>query len=108
MARTLKSFLLTKEICKYGSCTPESRNYIEGEKVANAGHIVLIGTRPGEENEHHIYSLVLKTSGLNEEPHVIEGTIRKKELTIDKFYCSCKAGVPDCKHIMGVLIHCSR
>ena len=109
MSRTAELSLAVKEICRYGACTPDSRNFQEGEKVINAGHILVIGKRPSSNPAvYQIYALVLKTSALYDEPHKIEGSIEKKSLQIQSFTCSCKAGSDKCKHILAVLMHCNR
>lgn len=87
----------------------EARNFCEGEALANAKHVVLCGKTPSNDGFHHIYSLVLQTTALSSPPHEISGLIDKKSLLISKFFCSCKAGASECcKHVVAVLIYCSR
>lgn len=43
MSRCFQLSFAVKEICRYGHCTPVSRNFKKGEKVKNAGHVVVIG-----------------------------------------------------------------
>lgn len=119
MARsTVVGQLKMQDIFQFCKCDPYSRNYNEGESVLAARHVILVGQRDSDADEHeiNIYALVLQTSSLTSPPHEIKGIIIKEEifnkgrinikLHLEQFQCSCKAGAGEqCKHIVAVLLY---
>ncbi|EFA12075.1 hypothetical protein TcasGA2_TC006882 [Tribolium castaneum] len=104
--------LSVSEVCNYLQSTPASRNFVEGEAVLNAGHIILCGKTDAEDDWINIFALSLQTSALKNNPHEIKGQIEMLPNNICKIKqmtCTCKAGLGgQCKHISAVLLHCTR
>ena len=107
-------------LCEFANAIPSSINLIEGQKVVNSGMIIMIDATSKSNESIELFALCLQTSALTSEPHTITGTLKinnsnnnysdeKNVVTIDRMSCSCKAGTSQsCKHIVGVLLHCSR
>lgn len=92
------------EIFKFAECTPTSRNFVEGEKVLQAGHIIFSGQLDSVETSIKIISFCLQSSNLKSAPHEIKGEISFLGNVL-KMTCSCKAGLGEkCKHIVAVLL----
>ncbi|XP_074097649.1 uncharacterized protein LOC141526510 [Cotesia typhae] len=99
-----------QEICKFGSSTSNSRNFIGGEHIIDRGHILNCGivNNNSESDVYHLLAFCLQTTSLKNEPHEINGQISKDGKIIG-MECSCKAGLGGtCKHIVGVLLFCNR
>ncbi|XP_043469594.1 uncharacterized protein LOC122503202 [Leptopilina heterotoma] len=97
--------LSISEICKFSDCTPSSRNFVEGERVWQADHIIFCGQQDSDETSIKIISFCLQSSNLKSAPHQIKGEINLCG-SIIKMTCSCKAGLSEkCKHIVAVLLH---
>ena len=100
--------LLMQEICQFAKCTPSSRNYIEGERVLNSGHVIYCGKEHDESVVYKVIGYCLQTSSMRDNPHEINGKININGST-ETMQCSCKAGLSEaCKHIVGVLLYLSR
>lgn len=96
------------EICKYGACTVSSRNFREGEKLLNSNYITKCGRIRTESNTYKIIAYCRQYSSPDEKPHEVKGDINSTG-SICTFTCSCKAGLGEkCKHILAVLLFCSR
>lgn len=97
------------EICVFANSTPTSRNFIGGEMLINAGHVVFCGKMPDDNSEiFEITAFCLQTTDLKSVPHEIKGKINKEGKVIS-MKCSCKADLGSaCKHILAVLFYCSR
>ena len=107
-------------LCEFANAIPSSRNLMEGQKVVNSGMIIMCGVTSKSNESIELFALCLQTSALTSEPHTITGTLKindsnnndsdeKNVVTINRMSCSCKAGTSQsCKHIVGVLLHCSR
>lgn len=86
------------------------RNFIEGERVLYAGHIVKCGINDQKERQPdtlNFVSLCLQTSQIKGNMHEIDGQIKNGIITFVK--CSCKSGLGQkCKHILATLLHLER
>lgn len=81
-----------------------SRLIHEGERVFNAGHLLIVGIEEIHEDGVSIFSTCLQSTSPRSEPHVIK--VRTKEsFPLWTFTCTCKAGRGKCKHQMAVLYH---
>ncbi|XP_011685215.1 PREDICTED: uncharacterized protein LOC105448392 [Wasmannia auropunctata] len=88
----------------------ETKNFIEGNRVLKAEHIIKIGKNA--ENVRgdcvNLTALCLQTSHLKQSPHEITGKVRRNREVVS-MKCSCKAGLGEkCKHIIAALLYCSR
>lgn len=99
----------TEDIFAWANTNSSRRNVIEGHRVLNANHIIKIGRLENNISGNvSLTALCLQTSNLKELPHEINGIIRVNG-EIVSFKCSCKAGLSEkCKHIIAVLLYCSR
>ncbi|XP_058811049.1 uncharacterized protein LOC131675941 [Topomyia yanbarensis] len=81
-----------------------SRLVVEGERVLNAGYLLIVGVEEVHKDGLGIFSTCLQSSSPSSEPHTIK--IRMKRFFSEWSYlCSCKAGKGKCKHVMAVLYH---
>lgn len=81
-----------------------SRIIVEGERVYQANHLLLVGVHAAYEDGYDLFASCLKSSSPSSEPHKIY--IRTKpSFDAWTFRCSCKAGLGKCKHVMAVLNH---
>ena len=95
------------KVCKFAKCGVSSRNFVEGERLLNAGHVLNCG-KIDESAEHNLLAFCVQTSGVKERPHTIKGEICAGEKILS-MTCSCKAGLSEmCKHIVGVLLYITR
>ena len=95
------------EVWKFAKCGVSSRNFVEGETLLNAGHVLNCG-KIDRSAEHNLLAFCVQTSGVKERPHSIKGEIGagRKILSMT---CSCKAGLSEMwKHIVGVLLYVTR
>ncbi|KAK0072424.1 hypothetical protein PV326_000094, partial [Microctonus aethiopoides] len=104
-----QSSVLLQEICRWGQTNHSKRNYIEGKKIASAGHIVKCGKQSETNNNDEVrfVAFCMQTSRLKNKPHEINCSLScdGKILTM---VCTCKAGFGEkCKHISGTLFHCT-
>ena len=107
-------------LCEFANAIPSSINLIEDQKVVNSGMIIMSGVTCKSDESIELFVLCFQASALTSEPHTITGTLKvndsnnndsdeKNVVTIDRMSCSCKTGTSQsCKHIVGVLLHCSR
>ena len=103
-------FLTMNAICDWAGSNPSQRNFVEGERVLNAGHVIKCGiiSAKSVSDMTEIQAFVLQTSNLRDNPHEIKGTI-SKDKSINNMKCTCKAGLSaKCKHIMATLLYCYR
>ncbi|KAK3920024.1 LOW QUALITY PROTEIN: Adenylosuccinate synthetase [Frankliniella fusca] len=87
----------------------------EGEEVLNSGFVVSVGLKERKDSVAHIQALVLRTSGLQQHPYLVELWV-----DLDKDYGSrllkdqsqeyqCKAGQSEkCKHVVAVMLYLAR
>ncbi|XP_066586740.1 uncharacterized protein [Prorops nasuta] len=97
-----------KSICIWAGTNPSQRNFVEGERIYQSGHIIKCGTNERSENDATISftALCLQTSNLRGNPHEINGIVSNTG-DILNCVCSCKAGAgKKCKHIIGSLLYC--
>ncbi|KAJ8685413.1 hypothetical protein QAD02_021206 [Eretmocerus hayati] len=81
------------------------RKFIEGEEVMNASHIMYMGITLESVSKIELLCLCVKSSDLFGMPHELLIKITKDDVgrkTLE-CKCSCKAGSPTCKHIIGSL-----
>ena len=99
--------LETREMCKFAKCTITSRNFIEGERLLNAGHIMNCGRIEGSA-AYNILAFCVQTSGVKEKPHILKGEV-DDEGKILSMTCSCVAVLSEtCKHSVAVLLYLTR
>lgn len=101
--------LSMQEICKFACTKPSNKNFIGGESVLNAGHVIKCGQVSNSDcNIISILAFCLQTSHMKDNPHEITGQIINDGRIIG-MSCSCKAGLSGiCKHVVAVLLHCNR
>lgn len=93
------------EICGFTESTPSCRNFVEGEKVLHAGHVIFCGKLAADKTCIKVIAFCLQNSKLKGNPHEIQGEISFQN-KINKMKCSCKAGLSGkCKHVVAVLLH---
>ena len=91
--------LSVQEICVFTESTPSCRNFVEGEKVLNAGHVIFCGKTSQDHACVSFIAFCLQTSNMKSNPHEIKGSISIAGKIINVI-CSCKAGLSKkCKHI---------
>lgn len=101
--------LTIDQIFFWAKTTNSSRNFLEGNRILYANHIEDIGVKIDSNDEVHLFAQCLQTSHSKESFHEIEGKLNKKSGEIISMTCSCKAGLGEkCKHIIAVLLYCSR
>lgn len=92
-----------------GLTNPSKRNFIEGERLIRANHILQCGknvnnVRPGSVS---FMALCLQTTNLREKLHEICGEIMHEKII--NCQCTCKAGLSEkCKHILATLLYLYR
>lgn len=95
------------KICRFGNCTSNSRNFVEGERLLNAGHVTCHKLSEGSADVN-VIGFCLQTAGIKNSPHTIKGGITSNG-SILNMQCSCKAGLSvKCKHILSLLLLCNR
>ncbi|XP_066587824.1 uncharacterized protein [Prorops nasuta] len=102
--------LTINEICNFTKSIPSHRNFIEGEKLLNAKHIIFCGktTSVKETSDFNFIAFCLQTSNMKGSPHEINGSI-SSAAKIKDVKCSCKAGLSKkCKHSVAVFLYLSR
>ncbi|KAJ8981356.1 hypothetical protein NQ317_004599 [Molorchus minor] len=89
-------FLSIGNVLKYLNATPDSRNFVEGERLLNASHLILCGIEEKCEANLNIFALCLQTSALSLPPHEISGIIKnsvENGMSVTSMSCTCKAGL---------------
>ena len=100
--------LSVQEICDYTESTPSCRNFVEGEKVLNAGHVIFCGKTSQDRACVSFLAFCLQTSNMKSSPHEIKGSISLAGKILD-VKCSCKAGLSKkCKHSVATFLHLNR
>ena len=98
------------ELCQLTKSIPSSRNFIEGESVLNAGHVMFCG-RLSEQQDNVcklFIAFCMQSSNLRNHPHEIKGSISSNGKIID-VKCSCKAELSKkFKHAVVVFLFLSR
>lgn len=102
--------LKIEEIVAWTGTNPSRRNYVEGNRVLEANHIIKI-LKNAEKLDGETVSIIclcLQTTHMRDSPHEVFGDF-KKSGEIISMKCSCKAGLGEkCKHIIATLLYCSR
>ena len=100
---------MINSLLNFTNSTSNSRNFIEGEKLINAGHIICCGIAAESDTQYELTAFCLQTSNLMKgSPHEISISIEKNN-TVKLAKCSCKAGLSGkCKHIVASLVFCTR
>lgn len=98
-------------ICDWAGTNPKQRNFVEGERILKAGHLIKFGKNKEKCERSGVVNFTaycLKTSKLKENPHEINGEVTLSG-EISSIQCSCKAGLGEqCKHIIATLLYCNR
>lgn len=106
-----EKFLSLGSVFAYLKCNQDSRCFMEGEKLLNAKHVILVGIEKETDSRKDIFALCLQTSALKMNPHELRGIfiIEDDTVSVQKFTCTCKAGLSGtCKHVSAVLLKCTR
>ncbi|KAJ8686145.1 hypothetical protein QAD02_021939 [Eretmocerus hayati] len=89
-----------------------SQKYVEGQRVANANHLMYVGITAESEEKIDLLGLCLQTTDFFGTPRELNFTIvfekdsEKREITSK---CSCAGGALGiCKHVMAMLIYLIR
>lgn len=107
----LPRLLSMKHICDFVDITNNSRSFVEGERVLEAGHVFVCGRKEENSTDTKVFALCLATSALKGEPHRINLRLMNQEdyFRISECVCTCKAGLSGrCKHAVAVLLQCNR
>ena len=100
--------LTINNICSFTNSTSSCRNFVEGERVLNAEHVIFCGRTNVSNDYVNIIAFCLQTSHLKSNPHEITGSISATGKII-KAKCSCEAGLSEkCKHSVAVFLHLNR
>lgn len=100
--------LSISEICNFTNSTPSCRNFVEGERVLNANHVIFCDKISVNDECVCFIAFCLQTSNLRSNPHEITGSI-SSDGKILNIKCSCKAGLSKkCKHSVAVFLHLNR
>ena len=100
--------LSKEEICSWANTSDSKRNFKEGERIINAGHIIYCGKNIDFNGSVRLSAKCLSTSSLRREPHEIKGEVLSSGHIIS-MTCTCKAGLGEkCKHVLGTLLYCYR
>ncbi|KAJ8980527.1 hypothetical protein NQ317_008324 [Molorchus minor] len=89
-------FLSIGNVLKYLNATPDSRNFVEGERLLNASHLILCGIEEKCEANLNIFASCLHTSAISSPPHEISGIIKnsvENGMSVTSMSCTCKAGL---------------
>lgn len=93
-------------ICDWASTNPKQKNFVEGERILKAGHIIKCAKNEDKDECSDTVSFTaycLETSKLKEAPHEINGKVELSGKIIS-IQCSCKAGLSEqCQHIVIIL-----
>lgn len=93
------------EICKFTNSTPSCRNFIKGERILHAGHVINCARQNSAGVDIKIIAFCMQTSNLKSAPHEIKAKVAFDN-TISDITCSCKAGLSKtCKHSVAVLLY---
>ncbi|KAJ8685150.1 hypothetical protein QAD02_020943 [Eretmocerus hayati] len=86
------------------------RKFVEGEAVADANHIMYMGITLESFSKIELLSLCVKSSDLFGAPHELLLNISRDKDGNKSLLCkcSCIAGSPTCKHIIGSLTYLMR
>ncbi|KAK0078979.1 hypothetical protein PV325_001887 [Microctonus aethiopoides] len=101
-------FLSINQVLEFLESTPSSRNFVEGEKIINSGHLIYCGLKNPDADQYDILSYCLQSSAFRNKPHEIETIINKNDEIVSLKY-NCTAGLSErCKHVAAVLLFCIR
>ncbi|KAH0534595.1 hypothetical protein KQX54_005665 [Cotesia glomerata] len=101
-------FLSLNQVLDLIKATPKSRNFVEGEKIINAGHLIYNRLENQNNDQYDILSYCIQSSAFRDKPHEIKTVIQKNSQIVSS-KCSCTAGLSErCKHITAVLLYCTR
>lgn len=97
--------LTISEICNWAGANPSERNFVEGERLLKAGHVIKCGKNVEIDGTISLTALCLQTTNIRLVPHEIKGKFNSKGIV--SCTCTCKAGLGEkCKHIIAVLLYC--
>uniref|UniRef100_A0ABD2WU95 SWIM-type domain-containing protein n=1 Tax=Trichogramma kaykai TaxID=54128 RepID=A0ABD2WU95_9HYME len=99
-------FIEVINICDWAGENTDQRKYIEGERIFQAGHVILCGIKENTESGGvKVTALCLQTSHLKDKPHEVNVEIDEHG-TILNCHCNGKAGESkQCKHILSTLLY---
>ena len=87
-------FLSLNTVLEFIESIPSSRNFVEGEKIINSGHLIYSGLKSQNADRYDILSYCLQSSAFRDKPHEIK-TIINKNGKIVSSKCSCTAGLSE-------------
>lgn len=93
-------FLSLNQVLDFIETTPKSRNFVEGEKIINAGHLIYNGLENQNNYQYDILSYSIQSSAFRDKPHEIKTVIQKNSQIVSS-KCSCTAELSD---DLGVII----
>ena len=97
-------FSSLSQVLDFIESTSNSRNFVDREKIINAGHFIFSGLNNQSANQQNILSYCLQSSDVRDQPHEIK-TIIYQNGKIVSSKCSCTAGLSErCKHVTAVLL----
>ena len=100
--------LSKEESCCWANTSDSKRNFKEGERIINAGHIIYCRKNIDFNGLVRLSAKCLSTSSLKGEPHEIKGELLSSGRILS-MTCACKAGLGEkCKHVLGILLYCYR
>ena len=101
--------ILSKEkICRWANTSDSKKNFKEGERIINAGHIIYCGKNIDFNGLVRLSAECLFTSSLKRKPHGIKEEVLSSRRLIS-MTCTCEAGLGEkCKHVLGTLLYCYR
>lgn len=102
--------LSLNEIFNLAGSNPVQKNFIDAEKILEAGHLIKCGKNEISLNSDVLSftALCLQSSYVKERPHEINGSVSKNRKILS-VKCSCTAGLGEkCKHVVVTFLYCYR
>ncbi|XP_051173414.1 uncharacterized protein LOC127289492 [Leptopilina boulardi] len=60
------------DVCAFANATPSTRNFLEGEKLLHAGHLLFCGKEAKEDNLINLIAFCIQSSKIKDAPHEIK------------------------------------
>ncbi|XP_051156911.1 uncharacterized protein LOC127278964 [Leptopilina boulardi] len=91
------------DVCAFANATASTRNFLEGEKLLHAGHLLFCGKEAEEDNLINLIAFCIQSSKIKDAPHEIKRSLLNGKINLIK--CSCTAGQSQkCKHVVATLL----
>lgn len=104
------NFLSLSAVCLFTRVTPTSRAFVEGEKLINGKPcaMIYVGKTSEDEQAVTLVGFCLRNENSLRVPYEVE-TVINKNGKVSSAWCTCVSGLnKKCKHIIAMLIYCSR